>query len=1116
MRYRDGFRDRPAFFRSIRIDQDDPRSRDFHLTPTFLTVLQRVVAAFHETGSRALTVTGPYGTGKSATMLQIGHLVETGDPVLLEKVRDHGPLLADMVEETKGVSVLATTGSLRPLQDQLRETIERWARSHRQKALLARVRGAAGSGLNQLVDLVAEAASRSPAGLLLIWDELGKTLEFESQRGIPNDVFLLQLLAEAAARSPKEHPLVMIGILHQDFESYGRTLLSQRDDFAKVQGRFEDIAFSLPPGELVRLTSDAVSGIKRPTVRFHDVEDSVGQIADYLATNGLVPTGLDASTFHELCVSASPLHPVVTLVLGSLFKDFAQNERSLFGFLGSYEPFGVQAFLDLEGAPDENRLYSVADLYDYVISSMGVSVYHGWNGRRWSQIEGILGRAGDDPTATALVKTIGLLGLVASKHGLRITSEFLEVCVDRPVSHALTTLTSKSIIVYRQFAQSYRLWDGSDIDLEERIETARETIGTPSLAEVLSTVGTPRPIVARRHSIMTGSLRWFEVRYIDASSVGAVQTDPPPPAADGRVYLILDEADDLSDTPVRLPHWWQMGCTARVPVAVAEAARTLRYLEWVEKNTPELRGDETARHELAARRNEAEGVLETTVDRLLWHSSDALRVWQGEEDSVVHVPSDGLNGFLSDWCDRHYCHAPRISSEFVNRHELSSAGTAARNELLRRMIESPSASDLGIDGYPPHLQIYLAALKDPQIHREIGGQWGFVAPLADSTWHPAWAALEQAVREDYRTVAELWEELARPPLGMRRGLMPILTLAFILVYRDRISLVEDGSFVPEITMAHVERMIRTPERWRLRLTSLVGARAALVAALARRQLAPLDFEARDLLGMARPLVVFAQRLPTFTKATQQLAVSAQRVRHQLLTASDPADLLFRNLPEALGLPQVEDSTSTEVLDTYAEGLQQVIEELSQAYAGLLDRLEHVIFRAFGYPSGVEPAEVRHRLAQRAEYVQETASDLGVKAVALRLMHGTDREVWLESVSSAIIGRPPRTFTDRNEREFTVQAQRIARQFKHFETLHAVTAKKDSTLGVIRVGLTTADADIEAVVSPLPRALPRLADLVNWVESSLDGSSEEMLFVASELVRRATNASIQDVEEDARG
>ena len=91
------------------------------------------------------------------------------------------------------------------------------------------------------------------AGLLLVVDELGKFLEYATQDSAHGDLFVLQSLAEFAARSDQT-PFLMLTILHQAFEQYAQRLAtSQREEWAKVQGRFEDVAFVEPTEQVLRL-----------------------------------------------------------------------------------------------------------------------------------------------------------------------------------------------------------------------------------------------------------------------------------------------------------------------------------------------------------------------------------------------------------------------------------------------------------------------------------------------------------------------------------------------------------------------------------------------------------------------------------------------------------------------------------------------------------------------------------------------------------------------------------------------------------------------------------------------------------------------------------------------
>ncbi len=53
---------------------------------------------------------------------------------------------------------------------------------------------------------------------------------------------------------------------------------------------------------------------------------------------GLRPTAISQEEWPALVAQTYPIHPTVLVALPSLFRQLAQNERSLFAFLTTYEP----------------------------------------------------------------------------------------------------------------------------------------------------------------------------------------------------------------------------------------------------------------------------------------------------------------------------------------------------------------------------------------------------------------------------------------------------------------------------------------------------------------------------------------------------------------------------------------------------------------------------------------------------------------------------------------------------------------------------------------------------------------------------------------------------------
>src|SRR5690606_31404699 len=152
------------------------------------------------------------------------------------------------------------------------------------------------------------------------------------------DVHLFQDLAETASRS--EGRLMVVGILHQAFDEYAHRLAREaRDEWIKIQGRYLDVPINLAAEEQLDLIGRAIE-ISQP-------------IQDKSAATNAVAKSLSSQRFGNVSVLEArleacwPLHPLVAALLGPISRRrFGQNQRSLFGFLNSVEPYGFQSYLE--------------------------------------------------------------------------------------------------------------------------------------------------------------------------------------------------------------------------------------------------------------------------------------------------------------------------------------------------------------------------------------------------------------------------------------------------------------------------------------------------------------------------------------------------------------------------------------------------------------------------------------------------------------------------------------------------------------------------------------------------------------------------------------------------
>ncbi len=259
----------PRFARSVALVRDARRADavdGYLLTPTGCDVLRRLAEALRgESPIRAWSLTGPYGSGKSAFALLAAQAL-AGEQVVRAKARAFlakqdaalherffgtgGPL----AKKGSRLCPVLVTGSRQPLEKALAASLASSLRSFarrrppkivEQLESMAEVPGTTGTAIVGLFEQANEYLARfgnEAAGILLIVDELGKFLEYGASNPDQGDVFVLQELAEAATRS--ERPFLFVTILHQAVDRYAEHMSpGRRAEWGKVQGRFEDVAF---------------------------------------------------------------------------------------------------------------------------------------------------------------------------------------------------------------------------------------------------------------------------------------------------------------------------------------------------------------------------------------------------------------------------------------------------------------------------------------------------------------------------------------------------------------------------------------------------------------------------------------------------------------------------------------------------------------------------------------------------------------------------------------------------------------------------------------------------------------------------------------------------------
>lgn len=1091
------------FSRSVHLErdfEDTTALNQYVVTDRVAQLCRRFASAFGEGSTeRAWRITGDYGTGKSCFALAIARLCDRKSSQLPSQLTP----LSKSIPQANALPVLVT-GAREPVSTAIVRSIETSLNKSRFTSCPPELRNAkrvlreasATDRDRYAIELLESTArlvggAKQGGGILLILDELGKSLEFATQHPDQQDITFLQTLAETASRSGSS-PIVVLGILHQGFSAYAdRMEANDQREWDKIGGRFEELLFDQPLEQLVSLVSSAlgvkVGQIPAPVARA--ARENMGRAID----QGWFGVVGNKKALMDQAPSIYPIQPMLLPVLVKFFSRFGQNERSLFSFLYSADTNALRSFANQHSIGD--GFFGIHHLYDFVRSTIGHRLHTRALSSRWSQIESVIDASlSNDAEEVAMLKTVGVLNMLDDQK-LKADEEVLSIALENTCvpgkwdfGDTLKTLRSKKrVLYYRGAAGGYCLWPYSSVNLELKYAEAEKVVRkNANVVEAVSEHLVARPIVARRHYVKTGNLRHFDLQYVKAGELADAIKRWEPSDADGAVFVPLCQTANERTQAIESVGKLGLNRRPEILVAVPQAlsgfsglAAEIRRWEWVSENVLELEGDKHGREEVSRQIAAAKAVMLDRINQVL----DVRSFRRGRGMEWFHkgkplslASSRELFTFVSTVCDRVFPDSPLLRNELLNRRRLSSAAAAARMRLIERVLDNANEELLGMDPAkkPPEMSMYLSALKQTNLH--VSTQKGSRVTIPSSANDfcnlvPLFDRLRSLLTEKEGSrirVSNLFAELKKPPIGARDGLLPLLLAVFCVAESQHVAMYEDNIFLHDIGGAEFHRLSKVPESFELQYCKLSGVRSEVFNQLLSVVDAEVD-DSRppDVIDVVRPLCEFAAGLPDYSRNTTSLTKKSLAVRDALLAAREPSTLIFDQLPNACGLSAipVRKRSADADIKKYVRDLKKSLGELRSAYPSLLGSIEKTVATAF-------EVEAQHEILR--EQLAKTSIDLAIhvteptlKAFCLRLADtNLGRDAWLESVGSLVLAKPPRRWHDADKPRFDEALQDLVIRYKKTASL-AFTKGKATNRQSMRIGILTASGEETSCVVQIP-------------------------------------------------
>lgn len=1105
--------------RSTRIDSD--LSPDFFpgliYHGTAQASLETLFRQYVQSKQRAYTLTGAYGSGKSTVALLMAGLLHSDanirDAALETINEDSKKLLQEVItadnkeQDTKGwLQIRAVGGVTGPVESFWNATL---------KALEEHPNTQ--THLNQYKDVVVDSDSalistwkalfadihQEVDGVLLIADEMGKSLEFINRQG--GDLHLFQDVAEELSRI--DTPVIFLGLLHQAFSEYAKERGTKlQNEWAKIQGRYSDIAYNVSTDETVALIGNS---IKTRDLNHGKGDALVKRVLAALDDNAQRKAQLE--TRLEKCI---PLHPLTALLLGPIAKRrFSQNERSTFSFLNSHEQYSFQSFLQ-DNIDDLSARYDLSDLWDYLEANMEHTILGSPDGHGFATAKDAIRKATREdltPETIALLKAIALITLFGKPANLMATDKILLTlsCIADPkvLENSLEQLKQASCIVYRKHLSSWVVFEGSDLDITGLVEEKIEQLSQST--EAVDRLHYSAQVIAKGHYHEFGTLRWAELSVVNRlQGLNVTELETQRHGAFANFILLLNEAPEKELIELTSKNKSLIIACAKN----AEEIRTLAAEKYAlaliksDKKTGDiLIHDKVARDEHEARTFNVDSAIDTTLaaafESARWIHNGAL---YGEET---------LSEIATFAADSIFSQTPKIHNELVNRNKLSGTAVSALKKLLEAMLDNDAEEGLGIQGFPPEKSMYISCLKNTSIHTaeaENGHHWhrNNLNPKLTALFEAAESLLKKKQGSEVKLseISDIWTQA---PYGLTKGVVPVFLLAFMKSMGDDIAFYErdlsgDFAFIAEPDEDYVHKLIKKPEDLAVKYVVLEPNEEAWLQRLAMFAANETNRDIKNtILSVATPLVTTIHNLPQWVKNAHHLVPNDAelnkrylRIRDLFLQANDPHTLLIKDLFTEL------DTEHSKEIDQKIDILEACFLTLRQKHELMLGNIKEKVKAIF--------PETGEELQEMCHYVENHSGDLRLKAFARELAKSdTGLLQWLESMIQIATGRGKQNWNENllqtAENQISGYAQDFLSVLKSSRTSEdPAPSTKTKMVSLVLEGddgkLTSYKKEIRTAESE------QLQPAISAIESQLDGLDEfEKINVLQQLLKKTLQA-----------
>lgn len=723
-------------------------------------------------------------------------------------------------------------------------------------------------------------------GILVVFDEFSKFLEYVGNESMMRDLKILQDFAELASRTNSKEQILFSCITHKAFNSYLKNLRdSKTNAFKTVEGRFKELYFNRSMEQNFEIIEQTI----KKNSKFNTY------INKYLADNRAFYRELkDEFNFCRinnvediLFKGCFPLNPATVFAVVNLSEKVAQNERTLFTFLTDDDVYSFKYYINNNNT---ESLFNVDRIYDYFYNILKKE-NNELIKEIWIKAENAISKT-TDVIEINILKVLAIIYMINDFENYSPVNSTIRLSLaldEKEFSEKLEGLLERGLIKRRKTNKLLEFSTAYNKEVLEDIKAIQQNkfnnINYSQSLEKIYNLGYELP---RRYNQNYKITRFFKEIFITEFELNNLRTFRlhfEKYQSDGLVLNLLRESKNIENVIENFNRINDEKVVLRIPNSIinSEVIDAVKEMEAVNyyKNSEKQENDII--RELNMIEEEDLELIQNEIEKDFADNNSYI-LYNNITDN-----SSNINAVISEICERIYSESPIINNEMINKQKISAPIVKARDIVIdciinrnKNMITSQTSAEATI----------YKAIVDKKNNADIKK----VIKIIENY-------IKQSEKNGKISFENIYRKLKNEPYNIRDGIIPVF-IAFALENYSNNAILYYKNREIELISANISKIIEEPSNYYIYIEAGTQEKLQFINKLLK--LFKLDFskdQRENIRRLMYSLKKWTLSLPRITRelsATNNIIVDNEIInfKNELLkTDLNNNEFLFKVLKE---------------------------------------------------------------------------------------------------------------------------------------------------------------------------------------------------------------------------